>query len=121
MVRVRIEGPAATLTIKGPTRGITRPEFEYAIPVEDAAEMLSGLCERPLIDKHRHTEKHDGCTWQIDVFHSENQGLIVAEIELPSEGATPSLPAWVRADVSDDPRYFNSNLLAHPYSAWPRS
>ena len=119
VVRVRIEGPiVATLTIKGPTHGITRSEFEYAIPVDDAAEMLASLCEQPLIDKHRHTETHGGHVWQIDVFHGVNEGLIVAEIELPAADVTPALPAWVSQEVSADPRYFNANLLAHPYSDW---
>lgn len=118
VVRVRIEGGGAVLTIKGPTRGISRAEFEYPIPVADASEMLTSLCEQPLIDKHRHTEEHRGRTWQIDVFHGENDGLVVAEVELPSEDAGLDLPAWAGAEVSGDPRYFNSNLLVHPFSAW---
>lgn len=120
VVRVRREGSSATLTIKGPTSGFTRNEFEYAIPSTDAAEMLASLCEQPLIDKHRHTEDYGGHTWQIDVFHGLNEGLVVAEVELPAEDTELALPPWTTAEVSGDPRYFNSNLLAHPYSAWPR-
>jgi adenylate cyclase len=120
-VRVRIEGDRAVLTVKGRTDGITRAEFEYAIPTVDAAFMLAHLCEQPLIDKHRHTEEHDGRVWQIDVFHGLNDGLVVAEVELPSADAAVSIPGWARADVSGDPRYFNSNLLASPYSEWPVS
>ena len=121
VVRVRREGIAATLTIKGPSAGFTRSEFEYAIPTSDASEMLASLCKRPLIDKNRHTEEHDGRVWQIDVFHGDNDGLVVAEVKLPSEDAVLVLPRWAGQEVSDDPRYFNSNLLAHPYSAWSRS
>jgi adenylate cyclase len=115
VVRVRIEGTKAKLTIKGLTTGVTRSEFEYTIPVEDAALLLDNLCEQPLIDKHRHKEEHHGKLWEIDVFHGGNEGLVVAEIELASEQEAITLPAWVGAEVSSDPRYFNSNLLKHPY------
>ena len=118
VVRVRIEGHKARLTIKGVTTGISRAEFEYAIPEEDAAVMLDQLCEQPLIDKHRHRERFGGHAWEIDVFHGENQGLIVAEVELASEGDPLALPAWAGEDVSSDPRYFNSNLLKHPFKSW---
>lgn len=121
VVRVRIEGTRAKLTIKGLTTGITRSEFEYAIPVEDAAILLDQLCEKPLIDKHRHKEQHGGHTWEIDVFHAENEGLVVAEVELASEDEKLELPPWAGAEVSRDPRYFNSNLLANPYSTWPKA
>lgn len=120
VVRVRIEGPSAALTIKGPNRGISRAEFEYAIPVEDAAELLASLCEQPLIDKDRHKETFGGRVWEIDVFHGVNEGLVVAEIELPAEDTAIELPPWAGAEVSGDPRYFNSNLLAHPYSSWTK-
>ena len=118
VVRVRIEGRAGTLTIKGPTRGITRGEFEYAIPVSDAEEMLASMCRQPLIDKHRHTELHGDRVWQIDVFHGANHGLVVAEVELADEDAMLQVPAWAEKEVSSDPRYFNSNLLTHPYREW---
>jgi len=121
VVRVRIEGAQATLTIKGITTGITRPEFEYSIPVADADVMLNHLCEQPLIDKHRHVEWYGGREWEIDVFHGDNDGLIVAEVELPSELAALDLPPWAGEDVSRDPRYFNSNLLTQPYGTWRRS
>jgi len=121
VVRVRIEGTRAKLTIKGITTGVTRSEFEYAIPVEDAALLLDNLCEQPLIDKHRHKEVHFGKTWEIDVFHGLNEGLVVAEIELASEDEAITLPAWAGPEVSSDPRYFNSNLLKNPYNTWNKA
>ena len=118
VVRVRIEGTKAKLTIKGLTTGVTRSEFEYSVPVEDAALLLDNLCEQPLIDKHRHKEVHFGKTWEIDVFHGLNEGLVVAEIELGSEDEKITLPDWVAEEVSSDPRYFNSNLLKNPFTSW---
>lgn len=118
VVRVRIEGDRAKLTIKGMTTGVTRAEFEYDIPVCDASELLDNLCEQPLIDKHRHKEMHGGKTWEIDVFHGLNQGLVVAEIELQTEDETVELPDWAVMEVSSDPRYFNSSLLKQPFSTW---
>jgi adenylate cyclase len=121
VVRVRIEGNQAKLTIKGPSQGVTRSEFEYAIPVDDAALLLDNLCEQPLIDKHRHKEIHGGKTWEIDVFHGDNEGLVVAEIELAAEDEKFAQPAWAVKEVSSDPRYFNSNLLRYPFKSWPKA
>ena len=118
VVRVRIEGEQARLTIKGSSVGLTRSEFEYEIPLADARQLLDGLCEQPLIDKHRHKEVHGGKTWEIDVFHGDNQGLVVAEIELASEDEPFERPAWAMLEVSSDARYFNSNLQKHPYKHW---
>jgi CYTH domain-containing protein len=116
-VRVRIAGEDAWLTIKGPSNGAVRAEFEYAVPVEDARQMLA-LCERPLIEKNRHLVQHQGHTWEVDEFLGDNAGLVVAEIELESEQEAFELPAWVGAEVTQDARYFNSNLATHPYSQW---
>lgn len=116
-VRVRISGAEAFFTIKGRSVGISRPEFEYPIPIADARELLT-LCLPPLIEKTRYTVVHEGMTWEIDEFHGENQGLIVAEIELPTSETTFPLPAWVGAEVSHLPRYFNSHLSKHPYFRW---
>jgi adenylate cyclase len=118
VVRVRIAGDAAKLTIKGPTVGVTRTELEYDIPHADAKLMLDTLCERPLIDKHRYKETIGGRTWEIDVFHGDNDGLVIAEVELQSEDDAIELPPWVGAEVSHDQRYYNSNLLKHPFSSW---
>lgn len=120
VVRVRVEGTRARLTIKGLTSGMSRSEFEYPIPAADATLMLEGLCERPLIDKHRHIENVGGRRWEVDVFHGDNQGLVIAEVELQSEDDIVELPPWVGDEVTGDPRYFNSNLLAHPFNRWER-
>lgn len=116
-VRVRIAGERAYLTIKGKNQGIRRAEFEYAIPVDDA-EALMELCERPPIVKRRHIENCGGFTWEIDVFEGENAGLVVAEIELPSEETRFPLPEWAGQEVSGDERYYNSSLQENPYSTW---
>ena len=118
VVRVRIEGNAASMTIKGRTTGATRGEWEYAIPVADAQALLEGLCERPLIEKYRTRIVHEGMTWEVDEFLGDNAGLIVAEIELQSEGQAFSKPDWVGEEVTHDPRYFNANMIRHPYTTW---
>lgn len=118
VVRVRIEDDKATLTIKGRTNGITRGEWEYAIPLADADQLLNDLCERPLIEKTRTRILYEGMTWEVDEFFGDNLGLVVAEIELESEAQAFSKPDWIAEEVTDDARYFNANLLRHPFSAW---
>jgi adenylate cyclase len=117
-VRVRIAGKQAFLTIKGPAHGITRLEFEYAIPIADAATLLDLLCERPLIEKTRHRQSFAGRIWEIDVFHGDNTGLVVAELEVADESEQFEAPPWLGCEVSGDPRYFNSNLVSNPYKNW---
>ncbi len=116
-VRIRIAGPQAFMTVKGISKGATRAEFEYEIPVEDAEAMLA-LCDGPLIEKVRHLVVHEGLTWEVDEFLGENAGLIVAEVELVSEDQVVTLPTWVTKEVTTDPRYFNSALATNPYSKW---
>mgnify|MGYP006289649299 CR=1 FL=1 len=118
IVRVRTIGDRGYLTIKGLTVGASRLEFEYGIPVADAEEMLDELCERPLIEKNRYKVEHDGLTWEIDEFFGGNAGLVLAEVELEREGQEFETPEWVIEDVTGDPRYFNSNLVQHPYTTW---
>ncbi|HWH52054.1 MAG TPA: CYTH domain-containing protein [Gemmatimonadaceae bacterium] len=118
IVRVRADGTMAFLTIKGLTVGTSRSEYEYRISVDDADEMLDQLCLRPLIEKVRYREAFGEHTWEIDVFEGANEGLVVAEIELPSANAEFVAPPWLGAEVSDDPRYFNSNLVRAPFSTW---
>lgn len=118
VVRVRTTGTKAFLTIKGPTIGTTRAEYEYEIPLADANAMLDALCHRPLIEKVRYRERVDDRVWEVDVFDGANAGLIVAEVELPDANATVTLPPWAGQEVSDDPRYFNSNLALRPFTQW---
>jgi len=113
-VRVRIMGKQAFLTIKGPTNGITRSEFEYEIPVADAEAMLP-LCGN-LVEKTRYIIDHDSLQWELDVFAGANDGLVMAEIELDSEDQSIALPEWAGEEVSGDPRYYNAYLAEHPFS-----
>ena len=116
-VRVRLEDNLGTLTIKSKTKGITRNEFEYAIPAQEAKELLM-LCREPLIEKTRYRIPHENHTWEIDVFEGDNDGLIIAEIELTSEDDYFAKPQWLGEEVSGDSRYYNSNLATHPYVKW---
>nr|WP_229264393.1 CYTH domain-containing protein [Duganella sp. 1411] len=118
VVRVRIEGERAVMTIKGRNVGATRGEWEYPIPMADAVELLDGLCEQPLIEKYRRRIDFAGNVWEVDEFLGANAGLVVAEIELGSEEQVFDRPEWVAQEVTDDLRYLNSNLIKHPFSAW---
>lgn len=117
-VRVRLEGADARLTIKGKTEGLSRQEFEYGIPLQDAQQMLDTLCEKPLIEKVRYCRSEQGYIWEIDEFGGDNKGLVVAEIELDSEDEQPPLPDWVGQEVTGDARYFNVNLVKKPFRDW---
>ncbi len=116
-VRVRIAGDTAFLTVKGVSVGATRAEFEYAIPVADATALLA-LCDGPLIEKTRHLVRVEGTLWEVDVFAGDNVGLVVAEVELTAEDQPFARPDWLGEEVTQDPRYFNSNLAVQPYSRW---
>lgn len=118
IVRVRIEGDGARLTIKGPVAGATRGEWEYPIPLADAQVFLDTLCERPVIEKRRYRIPFGDMTWEVDEFLGDNAGLVVAEIELLAEDQAFALPDWVGEEVTHDHRYFNSSLLRFPYSRW---
>ena len=117
IVRVRIKGQSAFLTIKGETKGISRLEFEYAIPIDDARTMLENLCSK-IIEKNRYTLSYQGHTWEVDIFFGKNQGLLIAEIELSDEEEKFQKPPWVTEEVSHDTRYFNSALIEHPFTQW---
>jgi adenylate cyclase len=117
-VRVRIEGTAGTLTIKGKNSGATRGEWEYPVPVLDATELLDTLCQRPLVEKYRRRIEYQGHTWEVDEFLGENAGLAVAEIELASEDEAFDKPDWIGEEVTGDARYYNSSLIRTPYSTW---
>lgn len=115
-VRVRIEGERATLTVKGAQSGLTRPEFEYGIPLADAEEMLR-LCSFA-VEKTRHAREFGRHLWVVDVFHGANEGLVIAEIELAREDESFALPLWIGAEVSRDPRYRVSSLARNPFRKW---
>lgn len=119
-VRIRTMGEKAVITVKGPTRGIERLEFEYEIPYDDCTAMLENLAEKPLIEKTRYKIPMGRFTWEVDEFFGVNKGLVVAEIELPSEETAFEKPDWIGEEVSDDPRYFNSNLVRNPFSTWKK-
>jgi adenylate cyclase len=116
-VRVRLAGENAFLTIKGGSSGISRQEFEYAIPVDEARALLD-LCLPPLLDKIRHERHVGGHLWEIDEFLGDNAGLVVAEIELTDADEEFERPEWLGREVSDDPRYFNSRLAEQPWREW---
>lgn len=117
-VRVRTVGDKAFLTIKGITVGATRAEYEYEIPFTDCNFLLDNLAEKPIIDKKRYKIPQGKFTWEVDEFFGDNQGLIVAEIELESEDEAFAKPDWIGDEVTGDPRYFNSNLIKHPFTKW---
>ena len=116
-VRVRIIEDKAYLTIKGIAVGASRLEFEYEVPLKDAAELLE-ICEKPLIEKRRYRVLEGGFIWEVDEFFGENEGLIVAEVELESEDQAFHKPDWVGEEVTGDTHYFNSNLIRNPYTNW---
>ena len=115
-IRIRMMGKKAFLTIKGPTTGISRTEFEYEIPCADAEALLE-LCGS-LVEKVRHHISYAGMVWELDVFTGANEGLVMAEIELESEGQEVGLPEWAGEEVSGDSRYYNASLAKHPFTGW---
>jgi adenylate cyclase len=117
-VRVRVADDRGWLTIKGKNVGASRAEFEYEIPVAEAQQMLDQLCEQPIIDKWRYRVEFKGHLWEIDEFLGDNKGLIVAEVELTSEDEEFFRPHWLGHEVTHDHRYFNSNLIEHPFKEW---
>lgn len=138
-VRIRIAGERAFTTFKDHAVGLTRHEFEYEIPVADAQQMLTLMCAQPQIEKNRYVIPLESCSdttgnpciatlpdgtaieglhWEVDEFHGDNEGLIVAELEVPSEDVHFTLPAWIGEEVTGDHRYYNSQLCKVPYNKW---
>lgn len=117
-VRIRLAGDKAFITIKGAATGYSRDEFEYEIPPDDARQMLDKLCEKPLIEKTRRIIALTDKTWVVDEFEGDNEGLIMAEVELLFAGEPFETPAWIGKEVTGDPRYSNSNLGINPYKNW---
>jgi len=117
-VRVRLLGERGFVTIKGASRGISRPEFEYEIPAADAEYMLENLCSDRLVSKKRYTFESAGMIWEIDVFSGLNEGLTVAEVELDSEAQFFEKPEWLGEEITSDFRYYNAALARHPFTRW---
>lgn len=116
-VRIRLAGNKAFLTIKGRSKSISRPEFEYEIPVEEAKELLK-LAISETVEKTRYEIWYKGFLWEVDVFSGKNKGLVMAEIELDSEDEEFECPEWVLQEVSADRRFYNSYLSGHPFQEW---
>ena len=120
-VRVRLVENKGVLTIKGKNKGAVRLEYEYSIPKFEAKELLENLCEGSLIEKMRYRLEVGEVVFEIDEFFGDNEGLIVAEVELKSEDQEFTKPEWLGEETTQDPRYFNSNLVSHPYKQWKES
>lgn len=118
VVRVRLAGERAWLTLKGPAAGFVRSEFEYLIPAADARQMIAEFCGGRVIRKTRYLREVAGYVWEIDVFAGDNAGLIVAEVELSDPAEQPPLPDWVGLEVTGDARYLNNHLYTHPHCDW---
>jgi adenylate cyclase len=120
-VRVRLAGEVGWLSVKAMTRGLSRAEYEAAIPALEANEMLERLCEGPLVEKWRHIVEYQGSEWEIDEFLGENAGLVIAELELETEEAVFARPPWLGVEVTHDERYYNFRLSQKPYRHWPEN
>jgi adenylate cyclase len=116
-VRVRISGERATLTIKGPRRGIARDEFEYEIPLDDALLLLSDHCQGKVLEKTRHFAPFKGFSWIVDVYSGILNGVVLAEVELPSVDAVFDLPPWVGREITGEEQYRNETMLDDRLSA----
>lgn len=118
-VRVRLSDDRAWLTIKGPSRdgGLTRYEWEHPIEAKEAMELLQ-LAEGALIDKRRWLVNYEGHTFEVDEFAGQNEGLVIAEVELRSADEEFATPVWLGREVTGERRFYNSHLRSHPYSEW---
>jgi len=117
-VRIRVQGDKANINIKSATLAMRRMEYEYEIPLDEAVEMLDQLCKQPQVDKTRFIVEQGKHKWEIDEFYGNNEGLLIAEIELSDEAEVFEKPAWLGEEVTQDPRYYNVNLIKHPYKQW---
>lgn len=116
-VRVRVVGERAWLTLKGQISNVSRHEFEYEIPLADAQTIMDAMCPM-VVDKLRHRIELDGLVWEVDEFFGDNAGLVLAEIELPSEDSPFPHPDWLGEEVTHDGRYTNAYLSKNPYTRW---
>lgn len=116
-IRVRVADKKAYITLKGRNEGISRKEFEYEIPVAEAVEILDNFALSE-VEKVRYRIYHQDKLWEVDEFRGANTGLILAEIELQHEKEMFTFPDWITEEVSNDTRYYNSNLSVNPYNSW---
>lgn len=119
VLRLRIAGDRAFLTVKALQDDLSTLEYEYEIPVRDADEMLTELCDRPPVQKVRYRIPYETMIWEIDVFRGDNEGLIIAEVELENKTQVIALPPWVGKEITDDRKYLNASLYKNPYKNWP--
>ncbi|WP_085885852.1 CYTH domain-containing protein [Oceanibacterium hippocampi] len=117
-IRIRRYGERGILTIKKGQDARRRMEFEYDVPLAEAEQMLQELCPSPPLSKTRYRVPHDGRTWEVDVFHGVNEGLVMAEIEFGEGEEIGALPDWAGREVTDDRRYLNGSLYKSPWSTW---
>ena len=117
-VRIRVQGDKANINIKSATLSMRRMEYEYEIPLIEAEEMLDQLCKQPQVDKTRFIVEQGKFKCEIDEFYGDNEGLLVAEIELDDENEAFDKPQWLGEEVTEDPRYYNVNLIKQPYKSW---
>ncbi|WP_029407644.1 CYTH domain-containing protein [Thiomicrorhabdus sp. Milos-T2] len=117
-VRVRIEGDKANMNIKSLEIGLSRDEYEYEIPLDDGKKILATLASGPVIEKERHLVTVDSHTWEIDEFFGDNQGLVIAEVEIQSEDETFSMPEWAGREVTEEVRFYNISLSKRPFNSW---
>jgi adenylate cyclase len=115
---VRLAGDEGFLAVKGPDRGAGRPEFEFSIPPAQALRILVDICDKPIIERTRHPVVHGGRTWYVDVYHSDNEGLVVAETGAASREEKIDLPSWVTEEVTGNSRYCSASLVKAPYRSW---
>lgn len=117
-VRVRIEGESANMNIKSLEIGLSRDEYEFTVPLEDAKNMLATLTVGPVIEKIRYLVKVGQHTWEIDEFLGDNQGLVVAEVEMATEDEKVEIPSWVGREVTEQVRFYNISLSKRPFNLW---
>ena len=120
LIRVRIIGNKSYLTIKSDVNGITRLEYEYEIPIQDAKDLLELYCQESIVEKNRYIISYKSTIWEVDEFLGGNKGLVVAEVELTSEDQEYDSPEWIGEEVSTDKKYYNYNLAHHPFQKWDK-
>ncbi len=119
-IRIRIEGKRANVNIKSLEIGISRDEYEYEINLADASKMIASLAVGPIIEKYRYLVNYENFLWEVDEFLGDNEGLVVAEVELESEDDIPDLPSWVSKEVTKHKRYYNISLSQKPFKQWTK-